>query len=209
MQTDGYHVYDDFESMEGITIYGCWAHARRKFVEALDEDNVKATQALVYINKLYHVENTNKELQLCHDEIKARRQKESYPIIREFEKWLEDTWNKVLRTSRVSKAIQYTYTLLPRLARYVNDGRINIDNNLIENAIRPLAIGRKNYLFCGNDDAAVRAAIIYSLIASCKALGVNPREWMTDVLTKLPLYRDTSKDLCELLPMNWKNNSNS
>ena len=111
MQTDGYNVYDDFESMEGITIYGCWTHARRKFVESLDEDNVK---------------NTNKELQLCHDEIKTRRQKESYPIIREFEKWLEDTWNKALRTSRDSKAIQYTYTLLPRLARYVNDGRINI-----------------------------------------------------------------------------------
>ncbi len=126
MQTDGYNVYDDFESMEGITIYGCWTHARRKFVESLDEDNVKATQALMYINKLYHVENTNKELQLCHDEIKTRRQKESYPIIREFEKWLEDTWNKALRTSRDSKAIQYTYTLLPRLARYVNDGRINI-----------------------------------------------------------------------------------
>ena len=100
MQTDGYNVYDDFESMEGITIYGCWTHARRKFVESLDEDNVKATQALMYINKLYHVENTNKELQLCHDEIKTRRQKESYPIIREFEKWLEDTWNKALRTSR-------------------------------------------------------------------------------------------------------------
>lgn len=209
IQTDGYNVYDDFESMEDITLYGCWAHARRKFVEALEEDNVKATQALVYINKLYHIENTNKELQLCHDEIKTRRQQESYPIIREFEKWLEDTWNKVFRTSRVSKAIQYTYTLLPRLARYVNDGRINIDNNLIENAIRPLAIGRKNYLFCGNDDAAVRAAIIYSLVASCKAVEVDPREWITDVLTKLPIYKGASKDFGELLPMNWKINSNS
>ena len=89
---------------------------------------------------------------------------------------------KVLPTSRIGKAIHYSYTLLLRLARYVNDGRINIDNNLIENAIRTLAIGRKNYLFCGNDDAAVLAAIIYSLISSCKAVNVDPRQWMIDVL---------------------------
>ena len=103
----------------------------------------------------------------------------------------------------MGKAIQYIYTLLPRLARYVNDGRIKIDNNLIENAIRPLAIGRKNYLFCGNDDSAVRAAIIYSLIGTCKAVYVDPREWMTDVLKKLPEYKQEKKDIKELLPMNW------
>ena len=142
-------------------------------------------------------------MNLTVEEIKNKRKLESYPIICQFEKWLSDTWLKVLPTSRMGKAIQYNYTLLPRLARYVNDGRINIDNNLIENAIRPLAIGRKNYLFCGNDDAAVRAAMVYSLIGTCKAVDVDPREWMTDVLRKLHIYKEENKDIRELLPMYW------
>jgi len=99
------------------------------------------------------------EQKLTPEERREKRRKEAYPVICEFEKWLNDTWMKVLRTSLIGKVIQqYSYTLLPRLARYVDGGRINIDNNLIENAIRSLAIGRKNYLFCGNDDAAIRAA---------------------------------------------------
>ena len=84
----------------------------------------------------------------------------------------------------MGKAIEYMYTLLPRLSRYVNDGRIEIDDNRIENAIRPLALGRKNYLFCGNDASAYRAAIVYSLIATCKSAEVDPRIWMEDVLSK-------------------------
>ena len=204
VQSDGYNVYDSFENKSGIVLYGCWAHVRRKFVEALDEDNMKASQALIYINKLYHIEKMAQQENLDCQQKKEMRKEQSYPIIREFERWMEDTWNKVLRTSRMGKAIQYSYTLLPRLARYVNDGRINIDNNLVENAIRPLAIGRKNYLFCGNDASAVRAAIIYSLISSCKAAEVDPREWMTDVLLRLPLYKNNNQDLGELLPMNWK-----
>lgn len=99
--------------------------------------------------------------------------------------------------------ISYTYTLLPRLSRYVNDGRINIDNNLIENAIRPLALGRKNWLFCGNDASAHRAAIVYSLISTCKNVGIEPRAWMEDVLTKIPYYLRDGRDLSELLPRTW------
>lgn len=209
VQVDGYNVYDDFEKIEGLTLYGCWAHARRKFVEALDEDNQKATQGLVYINKLYHIESVADDMKLTADQRKDKRKTEAYPIICEFEKWLGDTWLKVLPSSRIGKAIQYNYTLLPRLARYVNEGSINIDNNLIENAIRPLAIGRKNYLFCGNDGSAVRAAIIYSLISSCKAVGVDPREWMTDILRKLPIYKESKMDIRELLPRNWKNRTDS
>ena len=102
----------------------------------------------------------------------------------------------------MGKAIEYTYTLLPRLSRYVNDGRIEIDDNRIENAIRPLALGRKNYLFCGNDQAAERTAVIYSLLGSCKLAGVNPLAWLTDVLTRLPDH--SVLRLNELLPVNWK-----
>jgi len=103
------------------------------------------------------------------------------------------------------RAVSYTYNLFHRLSRYHLDGRYQIDNNLVENSIRPLAIGRKNYLFCGNHDAAENAAVIYSLIGSCNACGVDPQLWLQDVLTRLPYYNnDYNKDLAELLPHNWK-----
>jgi transposase len=112
---------------------------------------------------------------------------------------------KVLPKGRMSKALSYTYSIFHRLSRYHLDGRYQIDNNLIENAIRPLTLGRKNYLFCGNHDAAENAAIMYSLLGCCKALDVNPREWLTDVLSKIPAYnKDYSMDLADLLPHNWK-----
>ena len=100
----------------------------------------------------------------------------------------------------MGKALVYTYTLLPRLSRYVLDGRYHINNNGVENAIRPLAIGRKNYLFCGNHDAAVRAAIVYSLFSSCKAHDIDVRIWLEDILKRIP----TEKDINLLLPGNWQ-----
>ena len=126
-----------------------------------------------------------RESGLTPEEIKERRQKESYPIIQEFEKWMNSVANHFTPKSRVGKALVYTYTLLPRLGRYVLDGRYNIDNNGIENAIRPLALGRKNFLFAGNHDAAVRAAIVYSLFSSCKAANVDTRAWLEDVLRRM------------------------
>ena len=202
-QTDGYEGYDQFEPMEGITMFGCWAHARRKFVDALETDRKHATEAIVYIRKLYEVESKAEEAKLNPEERKAKRLEISYPTIQVFEKWMLDTYPTVLPKSKIGMAISYTYTLLPRLSRYVNDGRINIDNNLIENAIRPLALGRKNWLFCGNDASAYRAAIVYSLISTCKNAGIEPRIWMEDVLTKIPYYLRDGKDLSELLPRQW------
>lgn len=202
-QTDGYEGYDQFEPMEGITMYGCWAHARRKFVDALETDRKHATEAIVYIRKLYEVESKADEAKLSPEERRAKRLEISYPTIQVFEKWMLDTYPTVLPKSKIGMAISYTYTLLPRLSRYVNDGRINIDNNLIENAIRPLALGRKNWLFCGNDASAYRAAIVYSLISTCKNAGIEPRIWMEDVLTKIPYYLRDGKDLSELLPRQW------
>ena len=98
--------------------------------------------------------------------------------------------------SRMGKALVYTYTLLPRLSRYVLDGRYNIDNNAIENVIRPIAVGRKNYLFCGNHDVAVRAAIVYSLFSSCKTHDVDVRTWLEDILKRIL----EEKDIDNLLP---------
>ena len=97
---------------------------------------------------------------------------------------------------------------MPRLGRYVNDGRFCIDNNLVENAVRPLALGRKNFLFCGNHDAAVRAAIVYSLVSSCKAMGVDPREWMEDVLLRIPENENIRDALRGLLPDRWAKQTN-
>ena len=205
VQCDGYDAYDQFEKNDNITVYGCWAHARRKFVDALNENNRLATEALCFIRKIYKVESDANKAGLNADERKEQRLKISYPTIRLFETWMKETYLKVLPNSKMGDAIEYTYSLLPRLSRYVNDGRINIDNNLIENAIRPLALGRKNYLFCDNDASAYRAAIVYSLISTCKAADVDPRTWMEDVLRKIPYYQRDQRDLAELLPFNWKN----
>ncbi len=200
IQTDGYEVYEAYEGAPGKRMIGCWAHARRKFVEALDEDKKHASEALVYIGKLYGIEKEMLEAGLDHDAIRKRRQEESYKIIQEFENWMNSVSGRFTPKSRMGKALVYTYTLLPRLSRYVLDGRYNIDNNGVENAIRPLAIGRKNYLFCGNHDAAVRAAIVYSLFSSCKAHDVDVRSWLEDTLRRIP----TEKEIDQLLPCNWQ-----
>lgn len=200
IQSDGYEVYEAYEGAPGKRLLGCWAHARRKFVEALDEDRKHASEALVYIGKLYGIEKEMQEAGLEPDAIRKRRQEESYKIIQEFEKWMDSVSGRFTTKSRMGKALVYTYTLLPRLSRYVLDGRYHIDNNGVENAIRPLAIGRKNYLFCGNHDAAVRAAIVYSLFSCCKAHNVDVRSWLEDTLKRIP----TEKYIDLLLPCNWQ-----
>ena len=200
IQSDGYEVYEAYEGAPGKRLLGCWAHARRKFVEALDEDRKHASEALVYIGKLYGIEKEMQETGLKPDAIRKRRGEESYIIIQDFEKWMDSVSGRFAPKSRIGKALVYTYTLLPRLSRYVLDGRYHIDNNGVENAIRPLAIGRKNYLFCGNHDAAVRAAIVYSLFSSCKAHDIDVRIWLEDILKRIP----TEKDINLLLPGNWQ-----
>ena len=135
VQSDGYEAYDQFEGKDDITMYGCWAHARRKFADALEENKTVASQAIYYISQLYKVENEVDDAKFTADQRKEKRLKESYPVLQVFEKWLIDTYPKVAPKSKCGTAIAYTYSLLPRLSRYVNDGRVKIDNNLIENAI--------------------------------------------------------------------------
>ena len=158
-----------------------------------------------YINRLYHIENEAEEAGVTGDALRERRQNEAYPVILQFEKWMYETATRSSRNSRIGKAIGYTLPLLLRLGRYVNDGRFRIDNNLVENAVRPLALGlgRKNFLFCGNHDAAARAAIVYSLVDSCKALDIDPREWMEDILLRIPGNENSREALRELLPDKW------
>ena len=202
-QSDGYEVYDQFCGVNGVVGAACWAHARRKFVDALKENRSLATQAIVMIGKLYAVEEEADKAGLTPEKRAALRREKSYPVIQLMEKWCVDTYATVLEKSLLGKAIAYTYSLMERLSVYVTDGRINIDNNLIENAIRPLALGRKNWLFCGNDASAYRAAIVYSLLASCRAADIDPRQWLEHVLVEIPARRKLNLPLGDLLPLEY------
>ncbi|HEY5590246.1 MAG TPA: IS66 family transposase [Paludibacter sp.] len=205
IQTDGYSVYDIYENKKGVLPIGCWAHARRKFEEALAEDKARASYALEQIGLLYDVERRADQQQLSYDERADLRSRLAYPIMVAFEKWLLIEYPKVLSKGRIGKAIRYTYNIYHKLTRYHLDGRLKIDNNLGENAIRPIALGRKNWLFCGNHDAAENAAIMYSMLGCCKASEVNFRDWLVYFLSNIHNYdNDYNKDLAELLPHNFK-----
>ena len=204
IQSDGYQVYNRFEVLDGKLMLGCWAHARRKFDEALAENKKLATEALLQIQSLYAIEREADEMGATVEQRGELRSTKAYPLLVTFEKWLYDNYTTLLPQSRTAKAISYTYSIFPKLSRYHLNGRYRLDNNLVENAIRPLAIGRKNYLFCGNSDAAIRAAMVYSLLGSCKAAGVNPAEWLEDVLSKIYSYTKENRNIEELLPHLWK-----
>ena len=212
IQSDGYIVYEHFEGMEGKKLLGCWAHARRKFFEAKDDNAKLANEALFYIGKLYEVEREADALdehdgKPDYERRKALREEKAYPEIKKFETWMEVNLLKCPPKSLMEKAISYTYNILKKLSLYVTDGRYKIDDNIVENSIRPLTIGRKNYLFCGDDEAAQRTAVIYSLLATCKARGVDERAWLEDVLRRIPEYEHGQKDFSELLPGNWTANA--
>ena len=205
VQTDGYEAYSIYENKKGVLLLGCWAHARRKFIEALKEDKAGAQYALEQIGLIYAVESMADDQELDYQKRAELRARLAYPILFGFERWIVSYMPKALPKGRMSQALTYTYSLFHRLSRYHLDGRYRIDNNLVENTIRPLALGRKNYMFCGNHDAAENAAIMYSLLGCCAATDVNPREWLTDVITRIPYYNnDYSLDLADLLPHNWK-----
>jgi len=212
VQTDGYEAYSIYENKKGVLLLGCWAHARRKYNEALKEDQSGATYALEQISLLYGVESMADDQELDYQQRAELRSRLAYPILCGFEKWIINYMPKALPKGRMSQALTYTYSLFHRLSRYHLDGRYQMDSNLVENSIRPLALGRKNYMFCGNHslsrfsgNAAENAAIMYSLLGCCAAQDVNPREWLTDVLTRIPYYNNNySLDLADLLPHNWK-----
>jgi len=153
------------------------------------------------IQGLYAIERN--VMNLAPDAIREIRQSQAVPILQKMEEWLKKQLQETLPKSAIGMAIAYTLHLWPRLIRYIQDGRFKIDNNLIENAIRPLVIGRNNYLFAGSHEAAQRAAMIYSFVGTCKQLQIDPSAWLEDVLTRLPYFK-RNDDLSILLPGNWK-----
>lgn len=197
LQTDGYTAYTNLKN-KSITLLACMAHARRKFEHALENDRSRAEFALLKIQQLYQVETQIREQELSADEIKVIRHEKALPVLLEMETWLKEEIYQVLPKSAIGTAFAYTLNLWPRLMRYTDDGRFLIDNNLIENSIRPVALGRKNYLFAGSHDAAQQAAIIYSLLACCKINNIEPFSWLRQTLSIIPDY--PANQLHKLLP---------
>lgn len=187
LQTDGYTAYDKIGASAGVTHLNCWAHARREFDGALSNDRDRAEIALAFIQTLYKVEATAREEQFTPAGRKELRLSKSLPTLNAFVKWMTDELKsgKVLPKSAIGKAMAYSLNRWDELMAYLYDGTLEIDNNLIENAIRPLALGRKNYLFAGSHDAAKRAASIYSFFAMCKKEEINPFEWLKYVFENI------------------------
>ena len=205
LQSDGYAAYNIFEGKKEVCLVGCLAHIRRHYEVAKEENESLAGYVLAQIQQLYRIEQIADQEELTYEQRMLRRQEQALPILEQLEKWMETAYPKVLPKSRMGQAIAYAYQLWPRMRNYLKDGRLKIDNNLAENAIRPIALSRKNFLFCGNHEAAQNTAIICSLLASCKASNINPREWLTEVIALLPYYAaNKEKDLKELLPHCWE-----
>jgi transposase len=203
LQTDGYSAYEDFDRRPGITLLHCMAHARRKFHEALQNDPPRAEYALGLFQQLYAIERTIKEQALTGDAVVQLRKQEAMPVLQTLKAWMEAEYPAiVVKKSPIAQAIAYFLPRYEKLCIYTWDARLNIDNNQVENAIRPIVVGRKNYLFAGSHEAAQRAAMVYSLLATCKLHGINPYYWLRDVLENM--HRYTTENIEGLLPQNWK-----
>jgi transposase len=202
LQTDGYKAYGDLAARKCIISLGCWAHARRYFVEALDNGEKKASWVLECIQKLYEIERIARESDFSYEERYQLRQEKAPHIMKEIKAWLNIECLVVLPKSALGKAIQYILNQWDRLQVYLTDGRLEIDNNLVENAIRPVALGRKNYLFAGSHDSARRAAIVYSIVSTAKLQGIEPYFYLRDIISRIPQH--PFKHLDQLLPKNWK-----
>ena len=188
---------------DGVTEAGCMAHARRKFFDLhANNQSQIAQEALVYIQKLYQVEREVAEL--SPDERRRSRQEQAKPILDEFHDWLTQYRHQVPNGSATARAIDYSLKRWTALAHYIGDGQVPIDNNWIENCIRPIATGRKNWLFAGSLRAGKRAAAIMSLIQSAKLNGHDPFVYLKDILSRLPTQPNSR--ISELLPHRWQPN---
>ena len=203
IQSDGYGVYDTFDKREGYLHLCCWAHVRRKFIEARSYDPLRADWMLDQIKELYQIEGIIKNEKLEAEVVVKLRQEKSYPIIKNIEGWCKLNYTATPDDSPIRKAIYYLYVRLEQLSGYVTRAEFKIDNNPVERCIRPLTLNRKNTLFAGSHNAAHAAAIFFSLMGTCKENKVNPYEWLNDVLIRV-VQNENINDFKELLPYNWK-----
>jgi transposase len=210
LQADAFGGYDGIYTGSGgkIIEVGCWAHARRKFFEAKETAPAPAHEALARIGQLYTLERQAQEAQLAPEHIQSLRQEKSLPLLLSFRPWLDALREKTLPKSPIGTAARYALNNWTALIRYCEDGELAIDNNLAERAVKPCAIGRKNWIFCGSDGGGRTAAILFSLTGSAKRQDLDPFAWLRDVLDRLPLLRaagDSIPDelLHPLLPDAW------
>jgi len=202
VQTDGYSGYDFLDYDENIRHIGCWAHARRKFMDVIKAQGKKrkngsADKALNYIRKLYRIEKEAREKGLPVDELYQVRQQESKPILNKFKQWLKKTALQTPPKGLLDKAVAYTLNQWERLV----DGRLSIDNNMAENSIRPFVVGRKNWLFSGTPEGAEASALLYSLIETARANKREPYAYLRFIFEKLPTA-ESLQDYEALLPWN-------
>ena len=211
IQSDDFAGYDHLDRNPNIVHLGCWAHARRKFVKVVKvrkkhrskQANPKslADEALDYIGNLYQVEKEAQRLELNAVHIYQLRQEKAKPLLDEFKGWLETNQPLTPPKGLLGRAISYTLANWEKLIIYLEDGRLRPDNNLVENAIRPFVVGRKNWLFAGSPDGAKASATFFSLIETAKANGLEPYAYLRYIFKKLPLAQ-TEQDLKDLLPYN-------
>ena len=203
LMTDDYAGYNAVAAQEGIERLGCWAHARRKFVEAQKVQpkgkTGRADMALNLINRLYGIERDLKDA--CDTERLVARQQRSQPLLDQLKTWLDKTQPQVVGQTALGRAVNYLASNWRKLVRYVEGGHLPIDNNRAENAIRPFVIGRKNWLFSDTPKGATASAQIYSLIETAKANGQEPYAWLRHILERLPAANSV-EDYEALLPWN-------
>ena len=182
------------------------AHARRYFEKALDDDPDRARYAMSKIQALYAIEREAEHM--SDQERQLLRQEKAVSLLNQMKQWLwHDDNRNLLPKPYIGKAFTYARNFWEKLSKYTLDGKYRIDNNLVENSIRPVALGRKNYLFAGSHEGAKRAAVIYSFMGTCKLNNVDPYQWLTDVLNRIQDHK--AKRLEELLPFNWEPTNNN
>ncbi|MCF8238809.1 MAG: IS66 family transposase, partial [Saprospiraceae bacterium] len=186
IQCDGWKVYDGMAKKNSlITLMGCLAHTRRKYFDAEKMDK-RACEPLRLIQQIYGIERELKSNYSENGAYTQERHSKMKPVFAEWKIWLDENEQKVLPKNPLGKAIVYTRNQWVKLEKILEDSRFQLDNNLIENMIRPLALGRKNYLFAGSHAAGERIAMMYSFFGTCKLCGINPTDWLKDTLLKLP-----------------------
>lgn len=203
VQTDGYKAYEVLEHTPDITLLHCMAHSRRKFENIKDKYPQDVPYILEKYSLLYQVEANLKECHASIEEIKKERQEKSIPILNEIRCWLEQKSKETTPKSALGEAINYALTRWDKLCAYTSNGIYQIDNNPVERSIRSIALGRKNWLFIKDDSSGEDLAVIMTLIQSCELLGVNPRDWLISVFSKIAGRKDY--DLNSLLPYNFIN----
>ena len=201
LQADAYGGYDGiFTTANGVFECACWAHARRKFHDARNSDVNRAHQVLAWIRQLYEVEHDARELDAAQR--RAMRLERAKPILDTIADWLGAQEGRILPKSPIGEAVTYLRNQWHALARYLDDGDLAIDNNAAENALRGIALGRKNYLFIASERGGRAAATLYSMVRSAKRNGIDPFAYLRDLFLRIPTH--PNKDIHQLLPDHWK-----